>query len=69
MATKAFFVNDKTGKKFEIMSGVVDGVVMLKGEYSTFPQDYNKEQFQKIGYRLERVEVPDAPAATEDDED
>lgn len=60
MAIKPFFVNEKSGRAFEVIS--VDkerGKVTLKGEYSTFEEDYSKERMQELGYTLEKREVAD----------
>lgn len=56
MTQKIFFEHEKTGKKFDIVS--IDreaGKVTLRGELGTeFEEPYDKERFQRLGYRLRK---------------
>lgn len=61
MAEKLFFENVKTGKRFEVLRFDKEtGKVLLKSDYAEFEDEYNKEKFQKLGYKLVRVETEDA---------
>ena len=58
MIVKAFFVNTKTQKEYEIVG--VDkekNEVVLRGPHATFRQPFDKEQIQRLGYKLVRKEV------------
>lgn len=54
--TKHFFVNKRTGRRYEILK-IVDGKVTLKGEYREFEEPFDKANFKKFGYELEKVET------------
>lgn len=51
------FINDKTGKKYTVVKFDKEaGKVELKdAEGFTFTEVYNKELFQKLGYKLAPV--------------
>lgn len=54
--SKAFFVNQRTGKKYEIVSFDQEaGTVTLKGEMAVFTEDFDKAKFKAMGYTLERI--------------
>lgn len=48
------FVNEKTGKKYKVVSfDQAGGKVTLVGEHGVeFTENYDKELFQKLGYTL-----------------
>lgn len=55
---KVFFVNEKTGKKFEVVwINQETGKIRLKGQHREFDEDYSKERFVKLGYKLMKEEV------------
>ena len=48
-----YFENVKTGKRYKIVGFDKDaGEVTLKGEHATFTEPYDKDAFQKLGYKL-----------------
>lgn len=54
--TKNFFVNQRTGKRYEIVSFDQEaGTVTMRGEMAEFTEDFDKEKFKAMGYTLERV--------------
>lgn len=54
--TKNYFVNQRTGKRYEIVSFNGDeGTVTLRGEMAEFTEDFDKEKFKSMGYTLERI--------------
>ena len=54
--TKHYFVNKRTGRRYEIIK--VDGdKVTLKGEYREFSTPFDKANFKKMGYTLERAQI------------
>lgn len=58
---KAFFVNTKTGKEYEILSvNKKTGKVRLKGPHSTFEEAYDPAALKRLGYTLVQKEVEDA---------
>ena len=64
MAQALYFVNKSTGKKFLVVSlDKEKQIITLKGEHSTFQETYDKERFIRLGYVLEKEEVPDQPKA------
>jgi hypothetical protein len=68
MALKTFFVHEKSGRQFEIMSGIDEkGEITLKGKFSVFTQEYNKDHFKQIGYTVKQIEVPDEEVEEQDD--
>ena len=57
MATKIFFRNQKTGRRYLVVRIDKDkNEIVLKGEYAEFVEPYDKERFKKLGYTLEREE-------------
>jgi ribosomal protein L15E len=68
MALKPFFVNDETGRKFEVIKlDKEKGEITLKGEYANFVEPYDKDRFLRLGYKMVKVDVPDQQP--EDDND
>lgn len=60
MANKAFYVNETTGKKFEVIGRDKEaGTITLKGEYGEFTEQFDKEKFLAMGYTRVIEEVPD----------
>lgn len=56
--TKVFFMNEKTKKKYEVIwINQTTGKIRLKGTSHEFEDDYSKERFEKLGYKLVREEV------------
>lgn len=61
MAEKLFFENIKIGKRFEVVRFDKErGVVVLRSNYAEFEEEYSKEKFEKLGYKLVKVETEDA---------
>lgn len=70
MAIKPFFVNKKSGRSFEVVGmdkEATPPTVTLKGEYSTFTEEYTKERMIELGYTLEKREVADEVDEEEDE--
>jgi len=60
MATKLFFENKDTHKRYEVLSidnSTKPPILLLKGEVAKFTQVYDKSLFERLGYALEKVEV------------
>lgn len=54
---KLFFEHEKTKKRFEIVRfNEADKTVTLKGPTSEFTDDYDKELYKKLGYKLVKEE-------------
>lgn len=56
-----YFENAKTGKRYEVLA--LDNAkkeITLKGQYGQFTEPYDKERFEKLGYRLVRETDPAA---------
>lgn len=54
---KVYFENVHTGERFEVLKlDAAAGKITLKGKYSPngFVEDYDKEKFKKLGYKLVR---------------
>jgi hypothetical protein len=53
---KVYFVNSKTGKKYEVLKfDRAAGKVQLVGEHAVpFEERYDKEMFQRLGYELQQ---------------
>jgi ribosomal protein L15E len=69
MATKSFFVNKASGKKFEVINVDAEkGEITLKGEYAQFTEPFSRERFKALGYRPVVEEVPDEDEIVEDEE-
>jgi hypothetical protein len=52
---KMFLVNEKTGKKYQIVA--VDpktNEMTIRGEYHEWTEPLNKERFKKLGYSLKQ---------------
>ena len=55
MAETLYFKHTKTGKRFRIVSlDQRTGKIVLEGENSRFVDQYDKERFKAMGYKLER---------------
>lgn len=53
--TKLYFRNTKTNKRYEVIKMDKDkGEIVLKGEYATFTEPYDKQRFIDNGYVLEQ---------------
>jgi hypothetical protein len=66
MATKlkVFFVNEKTNKEYEVIwLNKETGQIRLKGPTREFTDDYSKERFEGLGYKLVKREVEEEDAA------
>lgn len=58
MATKAFLSHPQTGSEFEVVKfDKATNVVTLKGEYGTFDEPFDKEQWTRLGYKMITREV------------
>lgn len=54
---KVYFRHAKTGKRFEVVRfDNKTNVMTLRGEHAEFEQPYDKEQFKRLGYTLEKAE-------------
>jgi hypothetical protein len=52
---KLYLKNEKTGKKYEIISlDKETNVVTLKGPNAEFTETFDKDRFKRLGYTLER---------------
>lgn len=59
--TTMYFQNTKTGKKYRVVSVDRDaGKITLQGSHAQFTEDYDKERFQRLGYKLIKEEPADA---------
>ena len=69
MTTGVFFVNKETKKRFQVLAwNKQTGVMKLKGQHSTFSEEYSKERFERLGYVLVREELPEPePEPTKED--
>lgn len=64
---KAYFVNEKTGRRFEILSFDQENrTVTMRGTHSEIVEPYDKERFKAMGYKLVKEEV-DEEDVDEDD--
>jgi len=55
--TTLYFRNVKTGKRFQVIKlDKEKNEIILKGEYSTFTEPYDKQRFIDNGYILEQGE-------------
>ena len=60
MAEKIFYVNEHTGKEFEVIARDKEAnTITLKGEYGEFTETFDKERFVAMGYSRVKKEVPD----------
>ncbi len=57
MAAEIAFINEKTGKRYTVVSFDKEGgTVTLKGDQGVeFTENYDKELFRRLGYKLEQV--------------
>lgn len=61
MADTLYFEHTKTGKRFRIVSlDQRTGKIVLEGENSRFVDQYDKDRFKAMGYRLVRESTEDA---------
>lgn len=57
---KLYFRNEKTGKRYEVISiDKAKNVIRLKGSAAEFEEPYDKDRFKRLGYVLEK-EAPNA---------
>lgn len=53
--TTLYFRNVKTNKRYQVIKMDKEkNEIVLKGEYSTFTEPYDKERFKASGYVLEQ---------------
>mgnify|MGYP001175251527 CR=1 FL=1 len=53
--TTLYFRNTKTNKRYQVIKMDKEkNEIVLKGEYSTFTEPYDKERFKANGYVLEQ---------------
>lgn len=58
---KLYFRNQKTNKRYEVVRmDKAEGVVVLRGAHAEFTEPYDKENFKRMGYILEKEETEDA---------
>jgi hypothetical protein len=52
---RMYFRNKNTQQRFEVISlDRETSIITLKGQYSTFTEEYSKEKFREMGYILEK---------------
>lgn len=52
---KLYFKNEQTGKRYELVEmDKENGKVTLRGETATFTEEYDKDRFKRLGYKLEK---------------
>lgn len=60
MAEQLYFRHTKTGKRYKIVSlDPETKTIVLQGDSATFADQYDKDRFKAMGYRLEREEITD----------
>lgn len=71
MPPKVFFINEKTGKRFEVVSrDQAKGTIVLRGSFGDFTETYSKERFKELGYKLVQEDsVPPAEPTVEEEPD
>lgn len=58
--SELWFENTKTKKRYKVVGmDKTKGEITLQGQYAIFTEPYDKERFEKLGYRLVKAE-PDA---------
>ena len=58
---KIYFTNAQTGKRYEVVAWDKEtNKVTLSNDGATFVEEYSKERFKRLGYKLEKVENEDA---------
>lgn len=58
MAQRIFFEHTKTGKRYEVLGfDEANGTVTLKGVADAFNEPFNRERFEKMGYKLVREDI------------
>jgi hypothetical protein len=63
MAQKYFYVNERTGRKYEVTNldtDVEPPMITLKGELSEFTEPWDKQRFKDMGYKRVVEEIEDA---------
>ncbi len=54
---QVFFENAKTKARYKVLKiDEATKVITLEGPYGPFSEDYDKERFKKLGYRLVKGE-------------
>lgn len=67
MTTKLYFENVKSGKRYELLAlDKEKHEVTLRAGGAKFTEAYSKERFEKLGYRLVKVEEPSGEDADDD---
>lgn len=52
-----FLEHTQTGRRYEIVGVSEDKTkITLKGEHGTFEEDYDKDKFKQLGYKLVRAD-------------
>jgi hypothetical protein len=63
MSLTLYFENNKTGKKFRVVSiDKEQGTITLKGDHAEFTEAYDKDRFKSMGYQLKRKDEDDDDA-------
>lgn len=58
--TAVYFVQTTTGKRYKVIKMDHEaGKVTLRGEYGEFVEPYSKARFERLGYKVEKVEDED----------
>lgn len=61
--TELYFENVRTKKRFKVVAmDKANGTIKLRGELAEFEEPYDKERFEKLGYRLVKGE-PDGESS------
>ena len=69
MTVKAYFENQMTKRRFEIISFDKEaGTVTLKGSHSTIEEPYDKDRLKKMGYKLIKEDVPEDDEPVDDED-
>jgi len=64
---RIFFENSKTARRFEVISfDKENGTVTLQGSHGLIQEDYDKDKFKALGYKLVKVEEPEEEVDEED---
>jgi len=67
---RIFFENSKTARRFEVISfDKENGTVTLQGSHGLIQEDYDKDKFKALGYKLVKVEDETADPEEEVDEE
>jgi hypothetical protein len=64
--SELYFENTKTGKRYKVLGlDKLKHEVTLQGPHAKFTEPYDKERFEKLGYRLVKEDPHGAGARSE----